>query len=566
MIPSEPQHSTVDQRERVLRWGALGLIVLVLFFRLSARSITETSEARYAETAREMLERGDMVTPRLFELKHLSKPPLTYWLTAAGYLIFGVNEMGARFFLALAALGTVLATWSLGSLLAGGRAGPLAALILATCPLFSVLGRLLTTDMFLCLWVTLGITAFIRAARSRGEPGPWHLLFWTCMGLLFLTKGPVGLLIVACAVVPGSWCTGRKQLFRWLRPGRGVWLMVLIGLPWYVLVCWRTPGLLEYFLIHQLFERVATTVHNRSEPFWFFVPVLMLGTLPWTAWLPGMARSWLARNPLLAKGPEGDDPQALVAGWFGLPFLLFSLSGSKLPTYVLPCLPPLAIVLAAYVDRIMDRPTAALDRIATLLTALTLTLALGWFTWFHGEPGFSGLRPHLSAGVMVLAVWTALASTANRRPTSRALVGATLAAALVLPLLVIPYTDRAESHFKGLRRLAHLAAQHLGPGGQMVLCRFSASSFPFYLERPVLTFDCWHEYRFDDDPNAWKQWHFYEMERLLRMLGSNEPHVMLADEESFQEISETYAREIRGPPLQVLGRQWKFILFKRPSG
>jgi 4-amino-4-deoxy-L-arabinose transferase-like glycosyltransferase len=325
------------------KWTAILVIVVAYFALLGTRGLNEPDEGRYAEIAREMIESGDWLVSHLNGIEHFQKPPLIYWATAASMKIFGVNEWAARLPVALAALGMIGATVLLGRTLFGSRAGWLAGMIVATTGGVFLMGRLLTPDMLMAFWITVALACLARTHRGGGRAWAWG--FFIAMGLGFMTKGPMSL------VVPGSAALclaiaerkqGRRLKLSWLRG----WLLALaIGLSWFAAVTLRHPELKEYFLGYELVQRFASKSHGRSRPFWFFIPLLPVFFLPWSLWLvPLMRRAWQRWQAARSFTPA----QAMLLGAVVIPFIVLSMSGSKLPTYVLPLMPPLAVALAAH--------------------------------------------------------------------------------------------------------------------------------------------------------------------------------------------------------------------------
>ncbi len=342
-VPAPPDQQTSNppnsagQRERVVRltprWLWLAFTVAALFIFLGTRGLNEPDEGRYAEIGREMAASGDWLVPHLNGFEHFQKPPLLYWLTATSVRLLGANEWAARLPSALAALGTALLVFAMGKKWLGRERASAAVLVLVSSVEFFLLARVLTPDMLLTFWITAAMAALV----FRRD---W--LFFVCLGLGFLTKGPMALVVPISAALGWQLFATREEKLRlpWVR---GLTLTLGIGLSWFIaLSLWRGE-LLDYFLRYELVERFASKAHGRSKPFWFFLPVLLGGFLPWTffvlrAVLPAWRR-WRAHGLTATHG--------LLLGWTLPPLVILSLSGSKLPTYILPLFPALALVVAA---------------------------------------------------------------------------------------------------------------------------------------------------------------------------------------------------------------------------
>ena len=353
-----------EGRRRILRVALLGLAVGLAF--QGSRGLFETTEGRYAEVAREMVETGAWWTPQLDYRPHWSKPPFTYWTIAGGIEAVGVNAWGARLAhgLALPAGGLVV-LW-LGTLLYDPRTGYAAGLVFVTSLLPVVASATLSTDFPLALaeaWVAACYWQAIRAGPGRRERH-WVAWMWAAAGLSFLIKGPPSLLTPA-AITIHAWM-GRRRGWRAPRlwSASGFAAFALVGLGWYLSVVLTTPGLLHYFLADEVIGRVATARFHRN-PEWYkppliYGPPLLLGLGAWLAYLAGFAASrqppaWRLRAPTTSEG-------WFLTLWLAVPLVVLSLSRSRLPLYVLPFFPAVVLPFAhALVRRARDRrlPTVA---------------------------------------------------------------------------------------------------------------------------------------------------------------------------------------------------------------
>jgi 4-amino-4-deoxy-L-arabinose transferase-like glycosyltransferase len=329
------------------RWRIVvaALAVFMLFFQLGSRGLNEPDEGRYAEVGREMAATGDWLVPHLNGVEHLSKPPITYWLIGLSIRAFGVNEFAARLPAALAGLGTLAAVFLLARSVWNddGRVALWAVVALLTCIEFAVVARLITTDMILTCFVTWSVWWFWRWYISADRPWGKIAWFYVFLGLAMMTKGPVGVVLPMFAIFGLRWKNPNFKL-RQMHWGKGMLAFVAIAAPWFVALAWRQPELWHYFLVRETFERVATDNLHRTKPFWFFVPMMLAGCWPWTPLLPALLRTprHTTRERELAR---------LCVGWWVLGFLLFTLSRSKLPTYIVPLYAPVALLIAPLVAR-----------------------------------------------------------------------------------------------------------------------------------------------------------------------------------------------------------------------
>ena len=351
----------MTRRERsslLLLWFFLGLLPLLV------RPLWEPDEGRYAEIPREMLATGDWLTPRLNGVLYFEKPPLQYWLSALSMKLFGVNGAAARLPLALASGLMIWAAWRLAKRL--GARDPLWAPFMAATGLLAFLvGQLLTLDALFSAFLVAAIAAFVEAVARRraGEPSlAWTLLTFVLLAGAMLTKGLAegilsgGILLFSLAF---AWKDPRlsRAVIRTALDPLGWLLYLILVVPWFWAVNRANPGHAQFFFIHEHFTRFLTHEHARQgSDNWlldklYFIGILAVGLLPWlSASVLGLKRSWTF---LKGRGPQGQDH---LARWsvgitvlaFLWPLAFFSLSGSKLPPYILPAIVPLAALAATF--------------------------------------------------------------------------------------------------------------------------------------------------------------------------------------------------------------------------
>jgi len=324
----------------------LALLALWLLATLGVRPLLLPDEGRYANVAREMLRSGEWLVPTLNGLPYFHKPPLMYWLEIAAMHVVGVTPFAGR-------IASMLGAWIMAATLFfamrrwhGARAATTGLLLIASCPLFFLSGQYANHDMLVGALIGAAILAF---ARAVDEPqGPlwagaktdlrWIVAGWVLCAFAMLAKGLIGFVLPALVIGPWLLARGRwRQMLKLLHP-LGLLAFAAVAAPWFVAMQSRYAGFNDYFFMEQHFRRYALTSFNNAHPFWFFIVVLPVLTLPWAAWLPAaLRRAWRQRTqPMLG----------LYAWWVIAIVGFFSVPSSKLVGYVLPALAPWCALLA----------------------------------------------------------------------------------------------------------------------------------------------------------------------------------------------------------------------------
>jgi 4-amino-4-deoxy-L-arabinose transferase-like glycosyltransferase len=359
-------------------WLFAAVVVLAWFSGIGVRKLQHPDEGRYAEIAREMAATGNWVTPRLNGLKYFEKPPFQYWATAATFKAFGESEWTARLVPALAGLLTVVIVGATASRLESPAVGAYAALVQAGSLLPFALSQLLTLDAVLTMWLTLALCAFLLAQRDglpRTAQRNAMLVAFAAAAGATLTKGLVGFVIPGATLVLYSLVTRDAGPWKRLHVVPGLALFLLLTVPWFVAVSRVNPEFAQFFFIHEHVERFLTTEHRRTGGWYYFIPLLAAGILPWLGiWLWTIRASW--RDAARAESGFAWAKFCLV--WAAFVFVFFSASGSKLPSYILPLFPALSLVLGRQLTRTAPRTLAALT------LPLAAVSALGWVVLVFG--------------------------------------------------------------------------------------------------------------------------------------------------------------------------------------
>ncbi len=353
----------------------LGVLFFLIFACLSfgtlgLRPLYKADESRYAEIPREMVASGDWITPRLNDFKYFEKPPLQYWATAAAFELFGERDWAARLWTALTALAGVVVTFYAGRKLFSPAAGALGALVLAGAPLYVLLGQINTLDMGLAFFLSAAVFAF---ALQR-----YHV-FWAACALAVLSKGLIGIVLPLGAV--GLYILLKRDwpLMARMKLISGPLLFLAIAAPWFIAVSMRNGEFAHFFFIQEHLQRFTTKMHGRYQPAWYFLPILAFGMAPWL--LPFFSSLFSSLRNIFTsrseKRSDGFDPALFLALWAVLVFAFFSVSGSKLPSYILPIFPALALLIGRWIE--LARPRRLLAAQAALSSVVGIAVVISGF-------------------------------------------------------------------------------------------------------------------------------------------------------------------------------------------
>lgn len=341
------------RQSSALHPGKILLLVIIYgllwFGTLNYRHLIPSDEGRYAEIAREMLVTGDWITPRYNGYKYFEKPPLQAWATAAAFQAFGIGDWQARLWTALTGFLTILLVGFTGARIFNARAGWLAAVVLASSPMWIISGHFNSLDMGLSSFLVAALCSLLLAQTSHNKNNcrNWMWACWIFMALATLSKGVIGAAIPAIVFIAYSISTWDWKIWTRLRLFSGTILFLAITAPWFALVAQRNPEFLEFFFIHEHLQRFTQDDHSRTGPIYYFVPLLLIGLLPWILQVPGaFAQAWSERRREFSAG-------WLLVCWFAVIFAFFSVSHSKLPGYIIPVFPALALIIGNRLDRLL---------------------------------------------------------------------------------------------------------------------------------------------------------------------------------------------------------------------
>jgi 4-amino-4-deoxy-L-arabinose transferase-like glycosyltransferase len=348
------------------------VVYLCFFAGLDSFGLIGPDEPRYASIARAMAETGDWVTPRLNGVPWFEKPPLYYWTAAVGFRLFSSPEVAARIPSSVFALGAILAVLWITKRIYGAPVARLAVWMLPTAIAMMGFAHAAATDMpfTACLTLTMVAAACLLLEESPAHQRAWAAGFGAALGLSVLAKGPVAVVLAGGSTALWAIATGNIRRSLRLFNSLAIGSFLLVALPWYVLCAIRNPGFLRVFLLEHNVERFLTNRYQHHQPFWFFLPILLIAVFPWTLLLiPALGDAWRG----LRGGAWRQLPATFFSAWVVFPFVFFSASQSKLPGYILPVVPPLVLLVAVSLEwRCDEEPSVGLRWIAGVSFVLSL--------------------------------------------------------------------------------------------------------------------------------------------------------------------------------------------------
>jgi 4-amino-4-deoxy-L-arabinose transferase-like glycosyltransferase len=492
-------------RKSWMQGAALVGCTVLWFAMLTQRPLFDPDEGRYAEIPREMLNSGDWLIPHLNALAYLEKPPLQYWLTALAYRGFGQNEFAARLCTGVAGYLSLLTVYLLGLKLWGPDAGFRALSFTAASMLFVLLGHQLTPDMLLSFALLAALGCFLMAQRRRDRPRewrPWMLGCWAAMAFAVLTKGLIGVLIPVATLGGYVMWQGDWLVLRRLHISRGLPLFAALAVPWFVLAARANPRFLAFFFVREHFQRFLTPIEHRTQPWWFFAPVLVAGILPW---LPQALRALAAA--FVRRVPRGQyDAARVLWVWCVFTLIFFSLSDSKLVTYILPVIPALALLCACH-DIGQNRGSLLAGALLSLGASLgVLAYTRGLWRSVDSQALLPLVRPMLLATCALFAMGAAACAWCARNGRPRAALASLSIAWFLASATVLVAANAAQSLFSAkdmalaVRREAAAAGAAGVAGVPAGVPIFAVQSYQqsllFYLRRPVILVDYRDEFDF----------------------------------------------------------------------
>ncbi len=482
----------MDNPEQPLKPGILLLLLAVLtmlwFGTLDYRKLINPDEGRYAEIPREMVATGDWLTPRLNSIKYFEKPALQYWATATAFTLFGEHQWTARLWSALCGFfGMLITAWATRRLW-GNDAALYAICVLSGSLLWQFIGHVNTLDMGVSAFLSAAIFCFVVAQRDDAateEKRNTMWLGWLSLALAILSKGLIGLVLPVATLCAYSLWQRDFAIWRKLHLLSGLALLLAVTAPWFIAVSLANPEFAHFFFIHEHIERFLTKAHGRYQPMWYFLPILLVGMLPWlkglASMLPGAARRDDAKR---------FQPQRFLLLWCVVVFGFFSVSSSKLASYILPLFPALAALIGVHLAELARNNPAALRWQA--LPALLVALPGLYFAPRVVQMSsvqvpaalYADYIPWLLAACAALAVGGAAAFMLARLTRPRAsMISLALGGALFAQLILLGHDSLAPAN--SAAQIVERIRTQVKPGVPFFSVNIYDQSLPFYLKRSV---------------------------------------------------------------------------------
>jgi 4-amino-4-deoxy-L-arabinose transferase-like glycosyltransferase len=516
-------------QDRAIKSLVLFLIPFLIYVvPLPFAPLMEPDEARYGAIPSAMNATGDYVTPRLKGVVYFEKPPLSYWATAVFYRIFGENEFSSRLFAALCAWGCILLVYRMGLFFHDARTGLCAAAVLSTFLYHAAIGRINILDMPLAFLVCLAIWSGFRYFSSVQRRKARLYLLYLFSALAFLAKGVIGIVFPFGVLVIWLAVSRRWREIPGLFSPIGMMVFSTVSLPWVILIQRENPDFFRFFFIQEHLLRYATRIHQHFEPFYYYLPIVLLGTLPWCAFLPEAFRA-------IRKGKNGlfgSIEKRFLLTWLGLILLFFSLSSSKLVPYIAPLFPPLALFFGHLFRRYEEKREGGgngkavplLSRMAVMLPALLWTALLLAPLFPHKyTPAWNDWWPWIAFPLLALLLTLFLPDLIRKRTGQGRLLTFYLLFALFLASVALP-AARYMAPYKSALPLSRAIQAHVPKGAAVYQYGISLYGIDFYTGMRTPIVDDIGEVRYGSEklPPEEKERYFLTSDSFFRLVREND--------------------------------------------
>ena len=492
-------------KSKTFVWVLFLLFCIIWCYMLGARTLVPSDEGRCAEMAREMVATGDWVTLRLNGIKYFEKPPLQTWMNALTFEIFGLGEWQARLWTGLCGLlGVVLVAFT-GRKVFSERTGFFAALVLGSSFLWAGLGHINTLDMGLAGMMTLSLAGLLIAQRSEAnasEQRNWMLVCWAGMALAVLSKGLIGIVLPGAVLVLYTLFSRDWSIWKRLHLIKGLVLFFVITTPWFVLISLKNPEFPRFFFIHEHFERFTSKIHHRYGPPYYFIPILLLGIIPWL----GVLFQSLWNGAHERNAAAGFQPKKMLLIWTLFIFFFFSISDSKLPSYILPIFPSLALLIACHLEKASNKAINA--SAVLLLIPGAIGVVMAWKIPSLAKDAYSlplmtAHVPWVFAASVIACIGAIAALLLSRRQKEWAIVA--LATSGFLGGQVLMYGHDPQGRYSAGIDMVPAINAELTPETPLYVVGKYEQSLPFYLRRTMIMVQHMDELEFglNQEPQLW---------------------------------------------------------------
>ena len=570
-------------------WMLAILFTLAWFGVLDYRHLVASDEGRYGEIAREMYATGDWITPRYNGYKYFEKPPLQAWMTAIAYTLFGVGEWQSRLWTGLTGYFAILATGFTAWKLVGGERGVIAgwvsAILLASSPMWNVGGHFNTLDMGLSSILSCALFSLLLAQRSGlaiSVRRNWMWLCWAFMALAVLSKGLIGIVIPGMVLVVYTLTTRDWALWKRLHLFSGLAVFFLIATPWFVLVSLKNPEFPHFFFIHEHWDRFTKDTHNRKGHPLYFVPLILVGFIPWLVQIgQGLICAWRNRrgdsDGIEVSAAPAFRPLWLCAVWAVMIFLFFSKSHSKLPGYIMPIFPALALLAGLALTAAFERMSVYDDNRSwkRQMVYLTLLLIIGFagvpYAYQMGNAPYEQLEYQhyavwIASGlgaalVILISGWMSLRGFDHGDAAGRLrkLIDSFLRAAIAFFVLIQAVGLGHDTHGRSISGadLAVAIRPYIQNDSPVYSIRMLDHTFPFYIQHPTIMVDMQDELEFgiEQEPDTWAP---KVSDFATRWQNDKAPIVVVP----LQYLDEIAALKL---PMAEVGRDTRRVVFVKPT-
>ncbi len=459
-----------------LRPRSIACLIIICFvvfwWRLGSIGLIDPDEPFYAETAREMVETHDWITPRIFGQPQFEKPIAFYWMAAASFKIFGINEFAARLPSALFATLIVLMVYAFGTRVWNERAGFLSALVLGTGLEFAVMSRLMLTDIALAFFIGASLFSYWSAMQDKARANRWLFSYFVFAGLAVLTKGPIGWLVGSMATSAFLITGGRGFPFR----GRWLWIgaatYAAISVPWFAIMLWKFGWrYFNEFFIHENVMRLIHAEHPTNNHFYYYIAILLGGSLPWVPVL--LLTLWRAR-----KGSR-DEITAFLWCWIGTSFVFLTIAQSKLPSYIFFLFVPIALCVGKTLDDFLANGFRSTGERILVFVVSALQIAIAF-----AAPLIKPARP-FEMPAMLLGGCLAIALVLLLLKQTRAWVTAHAIGTCLLLVGALTASREHVEEMSSARPIANALMQARTGDEPILADKFLARGIYFYTQQPV---------------------------------------------------------------------------------